>query len=288
MKLVFACCVAVASAKSIIDLVPSNEYIPDFRPIEGERVGDFKTVEPAEWMEEIKETIGQDCAVNPYILNLLINKLPAGDKVTQSTVWSSLRKCKDNSAVNHIMTLDYLVKNKPELYNNLLSGSNGQSAFALKIKPNGDRVHEVQPLVVDFLDLTKVEGQSFRDNLKDWSNSKVYLNLLKWKQYNNIFNTMSLQKYQFWTRKVNDLNKHKDAAKIEYTDKLEQFRAYTPFVSPFVSPFKRTAAKKVAKPTFVQPKPIIPVEPMVNVNSEESFDAKIFSEVVENHFENRD
>ena len=108
------------------------------------------------------------------------------------------------------MTLDYLVKNKPELYNNLLSGSNGQSAF----DPNGDGVHEVSPLVVDFLDLTKVEGQSFRDNLKDWSNSKVYLNLLKWKQYNNIFNTMSLQRYQFWTRKVNDLNKHRKLEKI--------------------------------------------------------------------------
>jgi hypothetical protein len=254
MKLVFACCVAVASAKSIINL-EQDRYLPGFVPT------NVPTVEPAQWMEEIKETIGEDCAVNPYILNLLINKLPAGDKVTQSTVWSSLRKCKDNSAVNHIMTLDYLVKNKPELYNNLLSGSNGQSAF----DPNGDGVHEVSPLVVDFLDLTKVEGQSFRDNLKDWSNSKVYLNLLKWKQYNNIFNTMSLQRYQFWTRKVNDLNKHKDAAKIEYTDKLEQFRAYKPFVEPFLK--KRTAP--VANPTFVQPKPIIPVQPMVNVISEE-------------------
>jgi len=258
MKLVFACCVAVASAKSIINL---NPYNLDSRPT------NVKTVEPASWLEEIDAAIGQDCAVNPYILNLLINKIPAGDMVTQSTVWSSLRKCKDNSAVNHIMTLDYLVKNKPELYNNLLSGSNGESAFDL----NGDGVAEVSPLVVDFLDLTKVEGQSFRGNLKDWSNSKVYLNLLKWKQYNNIFNTMSLQKYQFWTRKVNDLNKHKDAAKIKYTDKMEQFRAYKPFVKPFMKPFGGVLKKRIAKvaPQFIQPKQIIPVKEMVNVISEE-------------------
>ena len=58
---------------------------------------------------------------------------------------------------------------------------------------------------------------------------------------------------------------HKDAAVIKYTDKLEQFRAYKPFVKPFLK--KRTAP--VANPTFVQPKPIIPVQPMVNVISEE-------------------
>jgi len=252
MKLVLACCMAVASAKSIINL---NPYDLDSRPT------DAKTVEPANWIEEIDAMIGQECAVNPYILNLLINKLPAGDKVTQKTVWSSLRKCKDNSAVNHIMTLDYLVKNKPELYNNLLSGTNGHSAFDL----NGDGVAEVSPLVVNFLDFTKVPGQSFRDNLKDWSKSKVYLNLLKWKSYNDIFNTMSLQRYQFWTRKANDLKTHREAAKVKYTDKLEQFRAYKPFVKPFLK--KRVAP--AAQPIYNQPKPIIPAQPMVNVISEE-------------------
>jgi len=169
------------------------------------RPADSKIVEPASWVEEIQANIGQDCAVNPFILDFLLTKAPQNTNVQRSTVWKSLRKCKDNEAVKHIFTIDYLMKNKAELYGSLTSttledGSN----------PGTDVDHDndgTNDYIVEFLHLHG--NKNFRENLKEWSKSKVYLNAMKWKMYNDLFNTMSLQKYQYWKRKAADLKLHK-------------------------------------------------------------------------------
>jgi hypothetical protein len=250
MKLVFASFFALASA------LPYN---PDHRP------SNAKIVEPASWVEEIEANIGQDCAVNPYILNLLIGKLPSVTTAVQTkTVWSSLRKCKDNDAVKHIFTIDYLVKNKANLYNDLLEAGDGNS----QLDHNNDGTKDY---VKDFLQLDTTGKKTFKANLQDWSKSKVYFSMMKWKYYNDFFNGAPLQKFQFWTRKANDLKTHKADAEKKYTNKLEQIREYKPFLTPFVKKQQPAAVVPVAVPVA----PIIPVEPMpVAVSQEEQAEQK--------------
>lgn len=268
MKLVFASIFAAAiSAKSIINPKP---YDLDGRP------SDAKIVEPASWLEEVEANIGQDCAVNPYILNFLIGKAKAAGQSTigTKTIWSSLRKCKDNEAVKHVMTIEYLMKNKAELYNSMITDD---STKALDF--NGDGTKDY---VVDFLELadksaTGYTKKSFKDNLSGWSKKKTAINFMKWKYYNDLFNTMSLQKFQFWTRKANDFKLHKaDAEKMTHSDgtkytKFEQLREYKPFLKPFMRKAKAPAPQVPLQPMPVIPaQPIIPVQPMpVAVSDEE-------------------
>ena len=73
---------------------------------------------------------------------------------------------------------------------------------------------------------------------------------MKWKMYNDLFNTMSLQKYQYWKRKAADLKLHKADAQAAYTNKLEQIRDQVPFLKPFMK-----------KTTPIVQKPILPVAP---------------------------
>lgn len=256
MKLVFASIFALASA------LPYN---PDERPT------DFKRVMPATWVEEIEANIGQDCAVNPYILNLLISKLPKTQTaVERKTVWSSLRKCKDNEGVKHIFTIDYLMKKKPKLYNDLLEVGDGKST----LDHNNDGTKDY---VKDFLQLDTTGKKTFKQNLQDWSKSKVYVSAMKWKYYNDFFNGAPLQKFQFWTRKANDYKTHKADAEKKYTNKLEQFREYKPFLTPFVKKQKPIAPVAPVVPVApVAPvAPIIPAEPMpVAVSQEEEQEQK--------------
>jgi hypothetical protein len=252
MKLVFASIfAAVASA------LPYN---PDSRP------SNPKIVEPASWIEEIEANIGQDCAVNPYILNLLIGKLPATQTAVQrKTVWSSLRKCKDNEAVKHIFTIDYLMKNKANLYNDLLEVGDGKSTF----DHNNDGTKDY---VKDFLQLDTTGKKTFKQNLQDWSKSKVAVSMMKWKYYNDFFNGAPLQKFQFWTRKANDLKTHKADAEKKYTNKLEQIREYKPFLKPFM---RKEIAPAAPVAPIVPIAPIIPAEPMpVAVSQEEQAEQK--------------
>merc|ERR1712110_256321 len=269
MKLVFASIfAAVISAKSIINLQP---YDLDARP------SDTNIVEPATWLEELVADIGQDCAISPKILGFLIGKAKAAGqtKIGTDTVWASLRKCRTNDAVKHIMTMEYLMKNKADLYNSMIVDDTNKA-----LDFNGDGTKDY---VVDFLNLadksaTGYKKKSFKDSLSGWSKKKTAINFMKWKYYNDFFNHITLQKFQFWNRKINDLKLHKAAAEkkthpdgTKYT-KLEQFREYMPFLGKSIHPYGK--GKEPAVPTPPMPvlplQPIIPAKPMpVAVSDEE-------------------
>jgi hypothetical protein len=155
------------------------------------------------------------------------------------------------------------MKNKANLYNDLLEAGDGNS----QLDHNNDGTKDY---VKDFLQLDTTGKKTFKQNLQDWSKSKVYFSMMKWRYYNDFFNGAPLQKFQFWTRKANDLKTHKADAEKKYTNKLEQIREYKPFLTPFVKKQHPAAVVPVAPVA-----PIIPVEPMpVAVSQEEQAEQK--------------
>merc|ERR1711972_255400 len=121
---------------------------------------------------------------------------------------------------------------------------------------------------------------TFKQNLQDWSKSKVYFSMMKWKYYNDFFNGAPLQKFQFWTRKANDLKTHKADAEKKYTNKLERIREYKPFLKPFMRKEAAPIAPIVQQPIIparpiIPAQPIIPAEPMpIAVSQEEQAQQK--------------
>jgi hypothetical protein len=213
MKVIYASLFALASARSIINPKP---YFLDERPV----------VKP-----DAQVTTPTSCTTNPWLLLSLINK-SAATKIGLDTAMKSLVKCKDNQHVREIFSLNYLMSNNKDLWTKLRVDPDGNAA-------NGDQL-------VDILQLDP------KKDLKNWSDSKVFINMYKWKMYNDLYNKAPFPKYQYVQRKYNAFKTAKaDAEKaVPKLDKLEQFREWAPYAQPVAKLF--SGAKPVKKVPIVQ------------------------------------
>jgi len=250
MKVVYASLIALVSSRSIIDLKPYNL---DERP----------NVTPN------KKVTAGDCQVNPWLLLTLFNRLPDlapdGTKfdVKQSTIFKSLVKCKDNQDVKEIFTFDYMLKKKPELWNTLQANPVPQTGKTLA----------EWSVVTNLLDIDSTDD-GFLKTLKDWSSSKVFMNMYKRQFWANQFNTPGAQRYQYVNRKYDSFkDARKDAKTHSATassvasiadgftanaksgdQKLEQFRFWAPYAKPVANAFRgpKPAVQKVLPAAVVE------------------------------------
>lgn len=246
MKVVYASLIALVSSRSIIDLKPYNL---DERP----------NVTPN------KKVTAGDCQVNPWLLLTLFNRWtvdnPTAD-VKRSTIFKSLVQCKDNQDVKEIFTFDYMLKKKPELWNNLQTNPVPQTGKTL-----------AERSVVDLLDIDST-ADGFRKTLKDWSSSKVFMNMYKRKFWADQFNTPVAQRYQYVNRKYDSFKAARDEAKTHSAtasgvasiadgftanaksgdQKLEQFRFWAPYAKPVANAFRgpKPAVQKVLPAAVVE------------------------------------
>jgi len=231
MKFVYASIIALANAKSIINLKP---YLLDERP---EPVRAQFASQP------------NDCQVNPWILLSLVDQLAADtDKVKLDYAMKSLQKCKDNDHVKEVFTINYIMKKKPDLYANLVETDTGANAI------NRDLDTTTNEKVKDLLQITDPAT-----TFKAWSDSKVFINMYKWNAWNKLYNQKPLQSYQYLTRKVDSFKDQKTKAEAKtsnkqrnvgnpavmtpYTSseqKLMQLRDYLPFAQPVIKKLQKS------------------------------------------------
>jgi hypothetical protein len=174
------------------------------------------------------------CKTNPWLLLSLINN-NAASKMDLATTMKSLVACKDNQHVREIFSLNYLMANNADLWNNLRVGgvANGNLVDLLQLDPKKD--------------------------LASWTDSKVFINMYKWKLYNDLYNKAPFPKYQYVQRKFDSFKKAKAAAEKTNTDKLEQYREWAPYAKPLNKLFAQKPAQHfapVAQQQYVAPKPV--------------------------------
>jgi len=187
-----------------------------------------------------KPTTAGECTTNPWLLLSIINN-NAATKMDLATTMKSLVNCKDNQHVREIFSLNYLMANNAALWNNLRVGgvATGNLVDLLQLDPKKD--------------------------LKNWSDSKVFINMYKWKLYNDLYNKAPFPKYQYVQRKFDSFKKAKAAAEknVLNVDKMEQFREWMPYAKPLAKAFaapKPVVAKQfapVVQQQYVAPKPVV-------------------------------
>lgn len=139
-----------------------------------------------------------DCKINPWLLMAFLEHDPSppvvvsqsaltktyGDKWPANSlgldfVMNSLQGCHNNQKVRDVFAIDFLMKDKPELYGALAAGStDAEKGY------NTYKVGDVKGKFAGVKDLLQLEGTK---PFKDWSASKVYLNMYKWKVYNGLY-----------------------------------------------------------------------------------------------------
>lgn len=167
-----------------------------------------------------------NCKINPWLLMAFLNHAPAAS-VSQSALsrtgyatWSakslgmdfvlrSLQGCKDNQKVKDVFAINYLMEDKPELYKALSTGST-DAEMGYKKYEVGAKKGERKPLV-DLL------GIGSGKPLSDWSKSKVYINMYKWKVYNGLYNGTPMVQIKRFQDKFADWKKHRTDAAAEVT-----------------------------------------------------------------------
>jgi len=169
-----------------------------------------------------------NCKINPWLLMAFLNHAPVASVSKSSLsrtgyaswptkslgmdfVLKSLRGCRDNQKVKDVFAMNYLMEDKPELYKSLSTGSTdaevGYKSYEITDgtgkKIPGDRA----PLI----SMLGLKGKPF----SDWTASKVYINMYKWKVYNGLYNGTPMTQVKRFQEQFNDYKKHRADAAAE-------------------------------------------------------------------------
>jgi len=237
----------IPQSKDLRSIINPDPYLPDERPEVGAPI-------------HVLPQAGSGCKVNPWLLMAMLNHaVPATISKSSMTqigisgtgkntfptksvgldfVMKSLMACKDNEKVKEIFSLNYLMKDKPDLYKVLNTGATDADRGYKSYKVDGAR----DPLV----DLLGIKGTE----LSKWTKSKVFLNMYKWKLYNQLYSGQyqgsqgtPFVKYKYMKDKFNNLQvEQKDVRTHDSAIKtsLGEVPHWYPYIPSFINKKRAT------------------------------------------------
>jgi hypothetical protein len=183
-----------------------------------------------------------NCKVNPWLLMAMLNhpgtpeemmtfsaltvKGKTWDDKDKSTstypgkslgldfVMRSLEGCRDNQKARDVFAINYLMQDKPELYNVLYDPTEADTD-----EKRGWKKYELNGNHGPLVPMLGLSGKPF----KDWTDSKVLINMYKWKIYNSLYSGTPMtavkrfkEKYDLFKTERRDADAHVVAQHAEF------------------------------------------------------------------------